>query len=160
MIVKAFSRTVGITVSLLKDICSTVCNKMAVICLTTINVYYIYTEDLFQLRSCVCMWILVSLAVTKVNILKRAVGAQCISCSMNILFGVTPVLLWRKCLCHNFDTTPLAFFFTNSFLCVTVPTSLYFRGKSSHVSSSPGCEWRFWILHYYKSTYRSFSCFV
>lgn len=112
---------------------------MAVICLKTHMILFItFTQKiLFQLRSCVCMWILVSLVVTKVNILKRAVRAQCPSCSINILFGVTPVMLWRKCLCHNFDATPVPFFFTNRFLCVTVPTYLYFQGKSSHVSSSP-----------------------
>lgn len=75
----------------------------------------------------------------KFNILKIAVRAQCTSCNINILSGVTPVMVGRKCLCHNFDTTPVVFFFTDRFLCMTRPNYLYFKGKSSHVSSSPGC---------------------
>lgn len=117
-------------------------NKVAVICLKTHMILYIaFTQRiLLQLRLSVCTRNLVNLMVTKVNIVKRAIRAKCTTCSINILSGLTPVMLGRKCLCHDFDTTPIVGFFLliSRFLCMTVRMYLYFQGRSSHLSSSPG----------------------
>lgn len=73
--------------------------------------------------------------VSRVNVEKKLL--EWTSSSINILCQVTPVILGRKCLCINVETTLIMFFFyyTNSFVCTTVPTYLYFQGKSLPVSS-------------------------